>query len=98
VGAGTSAGTQKTADVLVLQLILATPADATRFVSMEPLLEPVDLGGYYLDMKLGREVLPMLGPEHRTKLIDLLDLVIVGGESGPGSRSTDFAWVRSIRD
>ena len=36
-----------------------------------------------LAAKLGHALLPA---EHRTKLIDLLDLVICGGESGPKAR------------
>jgi protein gp37 len=39
---------------------------------------------------------PLLGRLH----IPIHDLqwVVVGGESGPGARSTDIEWIRSIRD
>jgi len=40
---------------------------------------------------------PMLGPI-KTDLIAMLNLVIVGGESGPGARPMYPEWVRSIRD
>ena len=58
-----------------------TPA-AIRFVSFEPLLE--DLG----DLQLGREWCAMDECP--------IDWAIVGGESGPGARRCDLAWVRSI--
>ena len=40
---------------------------------------------------------PLLGPLPRLDL-NGIDWVIVGGESGPGSRPMDPAWVRDIRD
>jgi protein gp37 len=48
---------------------------AVRFLSIEPLLGPID------DLNL-----------------EGIDWVIVGGESGPGARPMNPAWVRSIRD
>lgn len=84
--AGTSAENQRRADERIPWL-LKTPA-AVRFVSLEPLLGPVDLrpafNGTY-DAKCGTE-------KRR------LDWVIVGGETGPGARPMRPAWVRSIRD
>ncbi len=40
---------------------------------------------------------PLLGPADRISL-DGLDWVIVGGESGPGSRPMESGWVRDVRD
>ncbi len=40
---------------------------------------------------------PLLGPLPNLP-IEGVDWVIVGGESGPGARPMDAAWVRSIRD
>ena len=40
---------------------------------------------------------PLLGPLHKLNLRGI-DWVIVGGESGPGARALDAAWVREIRD
>jgi protein gp37 len=40
---------------------------------------------------------PLLGPLHNLKL-DGIQWVIVGGESGPGARPIDPAWVVDIRD
>ncbi|MCA0204341.1 MAG: phage Gp37/Gp68 family protein [Proteobacteria bacterium] len=77
---GTSIEDQATADARIPHL-LATAA-AVRFVSAEPLLGPVDLGGYLPDLDCG----------------DGLDLVIVGGESGPGARPMHPDWPRALRD
>ena len=57
---------------------------AVRFVSLEPLLGPV----------------PSLIKERRSGqgLLDRLDWVIVGGETGPGARPMSPDWVRPIRD
>jgi len=40
---------------------------------------------------------PLLGPLVELRLADI-DWVIAGGESGPGARPMEVAWVRSIRD
>lgn len=77
--------------------LLAVPAKV-RFLSMEPLLGPVDLTGEYLKMKLGEYPFRGLPSEHRTKLVDLLDWVIVGGESGPDARPVHPDWARELRD
>lgn len=77
-----------------LPVLLATPA-AKRFVSLEPLLGPIDLRliGKWRDEPLSclEEV---VGNVNRPAL----DWVIVGGESGPGARPMHPDWVRSIRD
>lgn len=67
-----------------------------RFLSVEPMLGPVDLTGEYFTAKLGRYPFKGVPPEGRTKLIDLLDWVIVGGESGRKARDFDIDWPRSI--
>jgi protein gp37 len=41
---------------------------------------------------------PQLGPIDLSSYITEIDWVIAGGESGPGSRPTQVAWARSIRD
>lgn len=55
---------------------------AVRFLSCEPLLGPVDLTAKHGDIDY----------------LDVIDWVIVGGESGPGARPMRRAWVTSIRD
>lgn len=73
--------------------LLATPA-AVRFVSMEPLLGPVDLPGlvYYGTESSGGIV--RLGSKGYTQL----DWVIAGGESGHKARAMHPDWARSLRD
>ena len=94
---GVSVEDQATADERI-PLLLDTPA-AVRWISAEPLLGPVSLTKEYLSMKCGGTYpFRSLGDEHRTKLIDLLDWVVVGGESGPKARPMHPEWARGLRD
>lgn len=78
--------------------LLATPA-AVRFLSMEPLLGPVDLmRSDYLTAKLGSYPFKGIHADGRTKLLHMLDWVIAGGESGPSARPMHPDWARSLRD
>ncbi len=69
--------------------LLAVPA-AVRFLSMEPLLGPVDIERVYMDV-----VDCAFG---ETANMHGLDLIIAGGESGRGARAMHPDWVRSLRD
>jgi len=93
---GVSVEDQERADERVPDL-LETPA-AVRFVSAEPLLGPVDftrVDGSTRDALKGYDFeLIEPWPDNPPKV----DWVIVGGESGPGARPCDLAWIRSIRD
>lgn len=106
---GTSVENQATADERIPHL-LRVPA-RVRFLSMEPLLGPVDLDtiagsrfgvpGCYSPL-LG-EWWPALGDadlEYQRRETDLprIDWVIVGGESGPKARPMHPEWARSLRD
>lgn len=79
---GTSVENQVTADERIPHL-LGCPA-AVRWISAEPLLGPVDLA--YTMFNGADSFGQMPG----------LDWVVVGGESGPGARACDVAWIRSI--
>lgn len=83
---GVSVEDQPRADERAREL-LQTPA-AVRFLSLEPLLGPIDLKlcDHRRFLEYGR-----CGRTH-------IDWVIVGGESGPGARPMHPDWVRSIRD
>lgn len=81
---GVTAENQRRADERI-PVLLDTPA-ARRFVSIEPMLGPVDLR-----LAFGTE-----GP--RQTYIEQLDWVICGGETGPGARPVHPDWVRSLRD
>lgn len=85
---GTTVEDQKRADQRIPHL-LAVPA-AVRFLSMEPLLEAVDLSTW---LDVGHE---SNGPAGWVQGPPLVQWVIVGGESGPGARPFDLAWARSI--
>jgi protein gp37 len=76
--------------------LLATPA-AVRFLSMEPLLGPVDLRRVRRD---DVKLIDALGSAKGRGAFGTvqLDWIIVGGESGPGARPMYLEWVRSLRD
>jgi protein gp37 len=88
---GCTVVTQEEADRDVPKLLAAKAAlnPAFAFLSMEPLLGPVDLW-------------PMLGPHmHKGEDREPVDWVIVGGETDQGAhkaRVSDPAWFRSLRD
>lgn len=82
--------------------LLATPA-RVRFLSMEPLLGPVDLAR--IDIDGHRELYPLAGSTgcedddgNLTPDLPALDWIIVGGESGPGARPMHPDWARRLRD
>lgn len=85
---GVSAESQAAADERI-PILLDTPA-AVRFVSIEPILGPVDLWG-----NLSGTAGDPAGPDYSP---GGLDWVIVGGESGPGARPPVTYWIRDIRD
>ncbi len=101
---GTTCEDQQRADERIPHL-LACPA-AVRWVSYEPALGPIDFGNNLsgtrwhpgrprhegIDPRLQR------APDGTMKVPALwhgIDLVIVGGESGPGARPFDVEWARS---
>lgn len=99
---GVSVEDQKTAD-LRIPILAQTPA-AVRFVSAEPLLEPVDLTEH-----LTRPCPCCQGEPHPdegcgdcadagcdTGFTSPLHWVIVGGESGPGAREMDPLWATDL--
>lgn len=91
--------------------LLAVPA-AKRFLSIEPLLEGIDLeaaceiaehslsvaeNGELLSWSQMKEPL-LVAKGLRAGSVAMLDWVIVGGESGHGARPMHPDWVRSLRD
>ena len=107
---GVSIEDQKTADERI-PILLQTPAEK-RFVSYEPALRPVDLrflrygniacvkcdgSGSVApyDGSSGGAMCPICEGHGSTGGIDL---VIMGGESGPKARPTHPDWARSMRD
>ena len=83
---GVSVEDQKRADERIPDL-LATPA-AVRFLSCEPLLGPVNI----MDAMWAGQGNPL------DDLASTIEWVIVGGESGPGSRPMHPDWARGLRD
>ena len=86
---GVSAENQSMADKRI-PLLLQAPA-AVRFISLEPLLGPVELDSWPFRCWLHTV---SDGSAERPGL----DWVILGGESGPGFRPMPHAWAREIRE
>jgi len=82
-----------------IPLLLQTPA-AVRFLSMEPLLEAVQLRELHPDGKTMYCALRGIKTVNSTATYEHphVDLVIVGGESGPKARPFSLRWARSLRD
>ena len=85
---GVSVEDQKTADERI-PILLKVPA-AVRWLSMEPLLGPVDITS--IRRTTAGYMRPLDGRFNR------IDWVVVGGESGPKARPMHPDWVRSLRD
>lgn len=87
-----------------IPLLLQTPA-AKRFVSIEPMLGPVNLTAIDFNRDVTCNVLDGAGLSRRSPCQSIpntsckkLDWVICGGESGPNARPMNPNWVRSLRD
>lgn len=105
---GVSTESQRWADIRIPQL-LATPA-AVRFISAEPLLEPIDLDQHLYPTRCPdgcRCRRPDDGDRYECACGGAcadwspraaLDWVIVGGESGPNARPMELHWAQEIRD
>ena len=66
-----------------------------KFLSLEPLLGPVDLTDFGPNRESGVHGWSCLWD---TPLRSRIDAVILGGETGPGARPMHPNWVRSVRD
>lgn len=108
---GVTVENQAAADERIPELV-RIPA-AVRFLSLEPLLGPVDLWPWlrcpHMDLvgvddddspnKIWRCVqCGMVGPQGGMCDKSLIDWAIVGGESGPNARPMHPGWARRIRD
>jgi len=91
---GVSVEDQQRADERIPHL-LRVPA-AVRFLSVEPMLGPIDME-VFLSARVCTEecAADPMGCDHDTAK-PALHWVIVGGESGGGARPFDLAWARSI--
>ena len=92
---GVTAENQARADERI-PILLQIPA-AVRFVSVEPMLGPVDLPEY-LPPVTTKDFYAKMLPDGRidSGYRKKLDWVICGGETGPGARPMHPDWVRSL--
>ena len=88
---GVSVESQEEADRRI-PVLLQIPA-ARRFVSLEPMLAPVEL-----DRKYVKRWNSQIQANEMSWMLQDLNWVIAGCESGPKRRQMDLNWVRSIRD
>jgi protein gp37 len=79
---GTSPVNQETAHELIIEL---SKVNGKKFISVEPQLDKIDL-------------MAKVDDSNDTVLLDLVDWVINGGESGPKKRPFNCDWARIIRD
>ncbi|NJM54589.1 MAG: DUF5131 family protein [Verrucomicrobiae bacterium] len=87
---GTTIENRQQATTRLPELTKTFPLAPIHFLSMEPLLERVTIG---LQGIVSKDILAGY-----TNYSELIDWVIVGGESGDEARPMDPAWVRAIRD
>lgn len=92
---GVSVEDQETADERI-PLLLKTSA-AKRFISLEPMIGPVDLMNLKGPGNCRYQCLKPIVSDNDYRRPGL-DGVILGGESGPKARPLDPAWVRMVRD
>ncbi len=89
---GVTAENQEMADKRI-PILLQMPA-AKRFVSVEPMLGPVDLS-YFLPKTPFKDCKEELKPWYNAHGPNW---IIVGGETGPGARPMNPDWARGLRD
>ena len=97
---GTSVENQEAAD-LRIPILLETPA-VVRWLSIEPLLGPINLteiGADSNELEISDNVLTgRVGLRYGSSQGPKIDWVVVGGETGPGSRPMNPEWVESIKN
>lgn len=84
---GTSVEDQQRANERIPEL-LRIPAQV-RFLSLEPLLGPVDLTFFSAIRRRVKPMFDALAP-------GAIDWLIIGGESGPGARPCNVEWIRDL--
>nr|NIP28168.1 DUF5131 family protein [Phycisphaerae bacterium]NIU16026.1 DUF5131 family protein [candidate division Zixibacteria bacterium]NIW21377.1 DUF5131 family protein [candidate division KSB1 bacterium]NIP55642.1 DUF5131 family protein [Phycisphaerae bacterium]NIS52994.1 DUF5131 family protein [Phycisphaerae bacterium] len=95
---GTSVSTQADADKNIPTL-LQIPA-AVRFLSLEPLLERIDLSEAFNLWCKGEKKIDSIGNVYHKSArgYDLIKQIIIGCESGPGARLCSLDDIRYVRD
>lgn len=84
---GVSCSTQDDCDRMIPELLKCRDLAAKLFVSLEPLIEPVDLSLVEVEVGSAKGGYPAF---------PLIDWVIVGGESGTAARPCNVEWIRDV--
>lgn len=100
---GTSVEDQQTADERI-PILLSIPG-YKKFISVEPMLGPIDLSRWICRGHRGCEDWGICHGKEKNDCIynalpyeGLLDWVICGAETGPGARMTDLSWARMLKE
>ncbi len=93
---GVTVETQKTFDKRVYDL--AELKVKHRFVSFEPLFEEIHTEHYLLTKGNDNEYPFKIAEKYKTKYINVIDWVIVGGQTGANSKKMEPGWVNVIYD
>jgi protein gp37 len=82
-----------------IPLLLQIPA-AVRWISIEPMLAPIDISPWLTGWTGKNNTLPSPLSDALKVLPDIpkIDWVVLGGETGPGARPMKLEWVRDVRD
>lgn len=92
---GTSVSNQETAETQIPELLKCRDLSPVMFLSAEPLLDKIDLREW-LASEDGFVANSENGPKHVLDGASAIDWVIIGGESGHGSRRLEANWSRWI--
>jgi len=92
---GATVCNQEEADAKIPHLL---KVPGKRFLSIEPMLGPIDLTGCLTKPQWGDLNESDMMPLDIVGRNDLIHQVILGGESGPGARPLHPNWVRGVRD
>lgn len=96
---GTSVSSVKTAEKMIPHLMGCRQLSPVLFLSMEPLLEAVELSCLHIDLGnnfIGNPFHNSLASEFEERRWPSIDWVIVGGESGKFPRPCAVEWIRLV--
>ncbi len=92
---GVSVEDQNTADERIPYLM--NTGNINRWISAEPMLGVVDLTHMnVLQTHQGRYSFPYLEEKYRSKVIDYIDWVVCGAETGPKKRPMKWVWAKRL--
>lgn len=95
---GTTVENQEYADKRIPELLRCHNLAPVLFLSVEPMLGPVDLSNYLRQPWMPTKIVKPHSVPVEYMDVPTIHWVIVGTESGAGRRPMDLTWARSLRD